>query len=238
MPTVSVVIPTMNEEGGIRECLTKILDVFDKSGIKGEIVVSDNSSDRTPQIARALGVRVITPDKLGYSNALVYGISQAQGQYVVIGDADGTYDFRIIPQLIEPLVKNEAELVIGSRFKGEIKKGAMPWLHRYIGNPLLTWGLNRKLGTRVSDAHSGARAFTKEAWDKMDLRLIAEDFCSEMLKQMARNRARIAEIPITYYPRQGKMKAGTFVHGWRCFRFLLLRVILERNSTRLTREVV
>ncbi len=228
MLTVSVVIPARNEEAGILDCLTKINEVFEKHKIEGEIIVSDNSIDRTPQIARALGARVVGTHRLGYGNALVFGIDQACGKYIVTGDADGTYDFGIIPQLIAPLAVNEADLVIGSRFKGEIKKAAMPWLHRCIGNPLLTWGLNLKLGTMISDAHSGIRAFTKDAWDRMDRRLIPNDFCSEMLRQMVRNRARIAEIPVTYYPRKGRMKAGTLLHGWRCFEFLLLHVFLSR----------
>jgi glycosyltransferase involved in cell wall biosynthesis len=223
---VSVVLAAMNEEEGIRDCLDKIFDAFDKDEIDGEVVIADNSTDRTPQIARKLGARVVTPDKLGYGNALIYGISQTRGTYIIIGDADSTYDFQVISQLIEPLAKNEAEMVIGSRFKGEIKNGAMPWLHRYIGNPLLTWGLNLKLGTKVSDAHSGFRSFTKDAWDKMNHDLISDDFCSEMLKQMAKNKARITEIPVTYYPRKGKIKAGTLVHGWRCFKFLVMHVFL------------
>ncbi|MBA7660641.1 putative glycosyltransferase [subsurface metagenome] len=228
MSSVSVVMASMNEEEGIRECLDKIFKVFDKHQIDGEVVVADNSTDRTPQIAREFGARVVTPDKLGYGYAIVYGIDQAQGEFIVMGDGDGTYDFNDIPNLIIPLIKGEANLVIGSRFGGKMQKGAMPWLHRYIGNPLLTWCLNLKLGTRVSDAHSGLRSFTKAAWDEMNKEWIPEDFCSEMLKQMAKNKARISEIPVNYYVRRGKTKAGTLLHGWRCFKFLILRIILSK----------
>lgn len=228
MLSVSIVIASMNEEEGIRECFTRILKVFDKHQIDGEVVIADNSTDRTPQIAREFKAKVVTPCKLGYGYALVHGINQTQGKYVMMGDADGTYDFNDIPRFLDPLMKGEAELVIGSRFKGEIKKGAMPWLHQYIGNPLLTWGLNLRLGTKVSDAHSGIRSFTKDAWGKMDHKLIPEDFCSEMLKQMAKNKARITEIPVTYYPRKGKVKTGTLVHGWRCFKFLIFHVFMSK----------
>ena len=229
MPSVSVVIATLNEEDGIRECVEKVFRVFDEYKIDGEIIVADNSRDRTPYIALELGAKVVVPDKLGYGHALIYGVNHAQGEYIVIGDGDSTYDFNVIPQLLAPLIKGEAELVIGSRFDGEIEKGAMPWLHRYIGNPLLTWCLNLKLGTQISDAHSGIRAFTRTIWDKMDKALIPDDFCSEMLKQMAKNRARIGEIPVTYYPRKGKIKAGTLLHGWRCFSFLLWHVFPNRS---------
>ena len=120
--------------------------------------------------------------------------------------------------------------VFGSvvQVKGEIKKGAMPFLHRYIGNPLITWILNKKLGTHITDAHSGLRAFTKESWDKIDTTYIPDDFCTEMLKQYAKNHARIVDVKVPYYPRDGKAKAGTLVHGFRVFKFLLVHVVLEK----------
>ena len=228
MPSVSIVMAAMNEEQGIGECLGKIFDLFKQHRIDGEVVVADSSSDKTPQIARDMGARVVTPDKLGYGHALVYGINQARGRYIVMGDADGTYNYADIPRLLEPLARGEAEMVIGSRFRGEIKHGAMPWLHRYIGNPVITACLNVKLGTHISDAHSGIRAFTREAWDRTEHKLIPQDFCSELLKQMAKNKARITEIPVVYYPRKGKIKAGTLLHGWRCFRYLAVHILLDR----------
>jgi glycosyltransferase involved in cell wall biosynthesis len=229
-PPVSVVIASMNEENGIRDCLESISRVFRTFRIDGEVVVADNSNDRTPTIAREFGVRVVTPDKLGYGNALIYGINQAKCKYVIIGDADNTYNFNDIPRLLEPLVNGEADMVIGSRFKGNIQKGSMPWLHQYIGNPLLTVGLNFKLGTNVSDAHSGIRSFTKELWVKIDHRLIPQDFCSELLKQAVKHKARISEIPVVYHPRKGKIKAGTFLHGWRCFKFLIVNVFFDSRK--------
>ncbi len=227
-PLVSVVIASLNEQEGIRACLNKILCSFAANRIAGEIVIADNSDDNTPAIAREMGGRVVIPAKLGYGHALVYGIDQARGDIIIVGDADNTYDFEVIPYLLRALQDGKADLVIGSRFKGEIKRGAMPWLHRYIGNPLLTVCLNLRLGTRVSDAHSGIRAFTREIWNRLDKTLLPDDFCSEMLKQMVQQHAKIVEIPVVYYPRYGKTKAGTLLHGWRCFKFLLLYIFLKR----------
>ena len=125
-------------------------------------------------------------------------------------------------------MKGHAEMVIGSRYKGKIMKDSMPWLHQYVGNPLLTWGLNLRLGTKVTDAHSGIRSFTRESWEAIDTTKIPEDFCSELLKQMVRNKAVIIEVPVAYHPRKGTIKAGTLLHGWRCFKFLILNIFLSR----------
>lgn len=228
MPTLSVVIASMNEEEGIGECLDAILKAFQTHKIDGEIVLADNSEDTTPRIARSHGAKVVTPDKLGYGHALIYGIDNSSGNYVIVGDADGTYDFSNLDMFLVPLMNDEVDVVIGSRFRGMIKKGAMPWLHRYIGNPLLTFGLNAKLGTHLSDAHCGLRSFTREIWNKIDHKYIPDDFCSEMLKQVTIANARIAEIPIIYYPRKGKVKANTLVHGWRCFSFLTFKILLSK----------
>ena len=139
MKQVSVVIPTKNEEKSIGICIEKIQRVFNEHHIDGEIIVADNTTDNTLEIAKRLGVKVIVPDELGYGNAYRFGFARASGDYIVMGDGDNTYDFMDIQRLLEPLKKGEADLVLGSRFKGEIKKGAMPWHHQYIGNPVLTW---------------------------------------------------------------------------------------------------
>jgi len=228
MPTLSVVIASMNEEEGIGECLDSILKAFQQHKIDGEIVLADNSEDSTPQIARKYGAKVVTPDKLGYGHALIFGIDNSSGKCVIVGDADGTYDYSNLDKFLVPLMNDGVDIVIGSRFKGVIKKGAMPWLHQYIGNPLLTFGLNTKLGTNLSDAHCGLRSFTREIWNKIDHKYIPDDFCSEMLKQVTIADARIAEVPIIYYPRKGKVKANTLVHGWRCFSFLIFKILLSK----------
>ena len=228
MPLVSLIVPTKNEERAINNCITTAFGVFATRKIDGEIIVSDNSSDKTPEIARALGATVYTPKMLGYGNALIYAINQAKGKIVVLSDADRSYDLSDMPRIIEPIIKMDADLVIGTRLKGDIKKGAMPFLHRYIGNPLITYILNAKLGTQITDAHCGMRAFTKESWDKINTTLVPEDFCSEMLRQYAKQKANIVEVPISYFPRDGEVKAGTLLHGYRCFKFLLIHVVLDK----------
>ncbi len=165
----------------------------------------------------------MNPDRLGYGYAYIYAFRFAKGKYIVIGDGDDTYDFLEMPKLLEPLKRGEADLVIGSRFKGKILPEAMPWLHRYIGNPLLTKILNILFKTGVSDAHSGFRAFTREALERMDLKCHGMEFASEMIIEAVRRGLRIKEVPITYYPRQGESKLSSFSDGWRHLRFMLLQ---------------
>ena len=222
MPEVSVVIPTKDEEKSIGICIERVLRVFNDNHIDGEIIVADSSSDRTPEIARNLGAKVIKVDKLGYGNAYICGLEHAAGDYIVMGDGDATYDFSEIPKLLEPLKRGEADIVIGSRFDGEIKKGAMPWLHRYIGNPVLTLFLNLFFKANVGDAHSGFRALTKDALKRMKLRTPGMEFASEMIIEAKRRGLRIKEVPITYYPRLGEPKLNSFSDGWRHLKFMLL----------------
>ena len=147
---VSVVMPCLNEEETIAECVRKALDSFREHGIKGEVVVSDNgSTDRSVEIATSLGARVVHQTKKGYGNAYHKGISEARGRYVVIGDSDNTYDFGEVHKFIEPL-RQGADFVMGTRLKGKILPGAMPWLHQYIGNPFLSWFLNFLLVLRFN----------------------------------------------------------------------------------------
>ena len=222
-PEVSVVIPSMNEEETIGICIEKVKRVFKEYNINGEIIVADNSTDRTPEIARSLGAKVVTPDRKGYGYAYLYAFRHARGRYIVIGDADNTYDFLEMPKLLEPLFKGEADFVIGSRFKGKILRGAMPLLHKYVGNPLLTFLLNVFFKTKVSDSHSGFRAFTREALEKMNLRCHGMEFASEMIIEAARKGLRIVEVPITYYPRAGDSKLRSFSDGWRHLKFMLMQ---------------
>jgi len=223
MTDVSVVIPTLNEEETIAICINKVKKVFKENNIDGEIIVSDSSTDKTPEIAKSLGAKVIYPKKRGYGNAYIEGFNAAKGRYLVMGDADDTYDFLEIPKFLDPLKKKEADFVIGSRFKGEIKKGAMPSLHRYIGNPVLTKILNILFRTGVSDAHCGMRAFTKEAWEKVGLKTGGMEFASEMVIKASKKKIRIKEIPTTLYPRKGSpAKIHSFRDGWRILRFMML----------------
>ncbi len=204
-------------------CIEKVKAVFKQCHIDGEIIVADNSDDDTPRIARSLGAKVVTPDRRGYGYAYEFGFKHAKGKYLVIGDADDTYDFLEMPRLLEPLMKNEADMVIGSRFRGEIKKGAMPRLHRYVGNPILTGFLNLFFGAGVSDAHCGLRAIRKDALEKMSLRSCGMEFASEVITEAVRRKLRIKEVPVTYYPRRSSdSKLNSFSDGWRHLKFMLL----------------
>jgi glycosyltransferase involved in cell wall biosynthesis len=218
---VSVILPSLDEERTISACITKIQKVFHENAIKGEIVVADSSSDQTGTIAKSLGARVIRPEKSGYGNAYLTAFKHAKGRYIVMGDADNTYDFLEIPKLLAPL-KNGADFVIGSRFKGTIHKGSMDGLHRYIGNPVLTWMLNFIFHTHYSDTHSGFRAITHEALDRLPLTTGGMEFASEMLVMASKERLLIEEVPISYYPRQTPSKLHSFADGWRHIRFVLL----------------
>jgi len=218
---VTVILPALDEERTIAECITKIQKVFYDNSINGEIIVADSSTDRTKEIAVSLGAKVFHAEKNGYGNAYLTGFKYAAGRYIVMGDADNTYDFLEIPKLLTPL-KNGADFVIGSRFKGTIHKGSMDGLHRYIGNPVLTWMLNFIFNTHYSDTHSGFRAITREALDRLPLTTGGMEFASEMLVMASKERLRIEEVPISYYPRLTPSKLHSFADGWRHIRFVLL----------------
>ncbi|MEM4429803.1 MAG: glycosyltransferase [Thermofilaceae archaeon] len=221
-PLVSVIIPTRNEHESIAECVEKARKALEEMGLAGEVIVSDNSSDDTPEIARGKGAIVVHPDRLGYGYAYIYALRHAKGRYIVMADGDGTYDLSEMPNLLEPLLKGEADVVLGTRIKGRIMPGAMPWLHRHIGNPLLTYVLNRFHGTRVSDAHTGFRAFTREALEKIKPTTTGMEFASELIIKAAYAGLRIKEVPITYYPRRGgQSKLRSFRDGWRHLKLIL-----------------
>lgn len=223
MVEVSVVLPAKDEEETIGICIEKIRKVFVDNDIDGEIIVSDSSQDRTPDIAKSLGAELITPDRNGYGYAYRCGFSKAVGKYIVMGDADNTYDFMDIPRLLTPVMKGEADMVMGNRLNGKIEKGAMPWYHRWIGNPLLTWFLNLFYKAGVSDSHSGFRVISREALDKLDLRSDGMEFASEMIIEASEKRLRIKEVPISYHKRiNDNSKLSSFSDGWRHLRFMLL----------------
>jgi len=219
---VSLIIPAMDEEETIGECIRRSKAVFDEMGIEGEVIVADSSGDATPKIARSLGAEVIRPEKLGYGNAYLAGFEHARGKYVVIMDGDLTYDPREMPEFIRLLAEGKADFVIGTRLKGQIEAGAMPAIHRYIGNPLLTWILNLLFGAGISDAHCGMRAISREALEKLNLRAEGMEFASEMVIEASRKKLRISEVPITYHPRKGASKLHSFSDGWRHLRFMIL----------------
>lgn len=221
-PLVSIIIPCMNEEKTIGVCIKKAFASLEQEGLDGEIIVSDNSTDKSREIARNLGAIVVTPENKGYGNAFLEGFRNANGKYILLADADDTYDLMETPKFMKPLMENEADFVMGTRLKGHIKKGSMPWLHRYIGNPILTGTLNELFKTRISDSHCGMRSITKEAYDKLDLKSEGMEFASEMIIEAARKKLRITEVPITYYPRLTPSKLHSWGDGWRHLRFMML----------------
>ena len=219
---VSIILPSKNEESTIEICLNKIKEVFKKENIKGEIIVSDSSTDRTSIIAKKLGARLISPSTEGYGSAYMAGFAAARGKYIIMGDADDTYDFNEMPKLLKPLKEDKTDLVLGSRIKGRIMPNSMPWHHKYIGNPSLSFILNLFFGADISDAHSGFRAITREALGRLDLHTTGMEFASEMLVQAVKKHLRIIEVPIHYYPRKTKSNLSSFSDGWRHLRFMLL----------------
>jgi glycosyltransferase involved in cell wall biosynthesis len=218
---VSVVIPCLNEEENIERCVKTALDVLREAEIPGEVVVADNASeDNSAELATRAGARVVHEPRRGYGSAYLAGFAAARGRYIVMGDADLTYDFREIPRFVEKLDEG-AELVMGDRMDN-IHPGAMPWLHRYVGNPILTGVLNVFFRTGVSDAHCGMRAVRRDVLPRLDLRTTGMEFASEMVIRASKEKLDIREFPIEYHPRGGQSKLSSFRDGWRHLRFLLV----------------
>jgi len=220
-PEISVVIPSLNEELTIGSCISKLQDQFAANKISGEIIIADSSIDKTADIARSMNVTVVNPEKLGYGSAYLESFHHIHSDVVVMMDADGTYDPSELMQLVGPL-KTGTDLVIGSRFKGSIEPGAMGPLHRYIGNPVLTWVLNFVFHTHFSDAHSGFRAIRREALEKLSLKSSGMEFASEMLIMASIKGLTIEEVPIRYFKRKAPSHLHSFADGWRHLRFILL----------------
>ncbi len=219
---LSVVMPCLNEEKTIGVCIQKAMKAMEDKGVTGEVIVVDNgSTDNSAKIANSMGARVISQPVMGYGSAYLMGLEEAKGKYIIMADADNTYDLQELGEFLDSFNAGY-EFCIGSRFKGKILSGAMPWLHRYIGNPILTGLLNLFFGAKISDAHCGLRAITKEAYKKMNLKTLGMEFASEMVIKALKLKLKIKEIPITYYPRQGKSKLNSFRDGWRHLRFMLL----------------
>jgi glycosyltransferase involved in cell wall biosynthesis len=221
---VSVVIPCLNEANSLGICVEKAQKAMQEAGLRGEVVVADNgSTDGSIEIAQKAGARVIPVPQRGYGSALKAGIRAARGAFIVMGDADDSYDFNEVPRFVEEWRKG-SEVVMGNRFEGEIKPGAMPWHHKYIGNPGLTTVLNVLFRSGIGDSHCGMRGFTRDIFERMDLRSSGMEFASEFVIKAAQIGAKTSEIPITLW----KDKRGrpphlrSFRDGWRHLRFMLL----------------
>jgi len=220
-PRVSVVIPCLNEAESIATCVSQSLEALRSAGIDGEVVVADNgSTDGSAQLAREAGAIVVEEARRGYGSAYLAAFGAAQGDYLVMLDADLTYPIDDIPRFVAELDKG-ADLVMGDRMEN-IQPGAMHWMHRYVGNPVLTGTLNLFFRTGVRDAHCGMRAVRRDALPALDLRTTGMEFASEMVIRAAKVDLSIADIPIEYHPRAGESKLSRFRDGWRHLRFLLV----------------
>jgi len=220
-PVVSVVVPCLNEAASVGGVVGDAFAALRTAGLEGEVIVADNgSTDGSAEIARAAGARVVHAAARGYGNAYHAGMAAARGRVLVMADADGTYPMESIPELVRPVLAGTSDMVLGSRLKGRIH--AMPWTHRYIGNPILTGILNRFFGIQVSDAHSGMRAIEVTAYHRLGLTTPGMEYASEMIVQAARAKLRIGEVPIEYRERIGESKLDTWPDGWRHLKFLLL----------------
>jgi glycosyltransferase involved in cell wall biosynthesis len=214
---VSVVLPCLNEEEGVGICLNKIQEVFRNEGLDGEVIIVDNGcTDDTVKVVKELGfsnVRVVYEFNRGYGNAYRAGFREAKGDIVIMGDADNTYDFYDIPRFLDKVA--EYDFVMGSRFLGKMEKGAMPFLHRYIGNPAIRLSFKVFYGLNFSEPSTGFVAIRKEALEKLPLKESGMEFSSEMLIKAKRNNLSMTEIPIDYHVRKGKPKLRTFRDGAR-----------------------
>jgi glycosyltransferase involved in cell wall biosynthesis len=219
--TVSVVIPCLNEEEQIAECVIAAKRALADAGLTGEVVVADNDSDDdSAELAREAGARVVSEPHRGYGSAYLAGFGAARGRYIVMADADLTYDFAEIPRFVRALEQG-VELVMGNRME-RIHPGAMPWLHRYVGNPLLSGFLNLLYRSGVKDAHCGMRGLRRDALPRLDLHSTGMEFASEMVIRAVKEGLLISELDIEYHPRSGQSKLSSFRDGWRHLRLLLV----------------
>lgn len=225
---VSVVMPCLNEADTLATCIRKAQRSFAENNIKGEIVIADNgSTDGSQQIAESLGARVVPVEEKGYGNALMGGIAAARGKFVIMGDADDSYDFLEVPKFVERL-RDGYELVQGCRLPaggGTVMPNAMPVLHRWIGNPMFSILVRHMFWAEIHDVYCGLRGFTKELYDRLNLRCTGMEFATEMIIKSNIYGTRITEVPITLHPdgrKAHKPHLKTFRDGWRTLRFFLM----------------
>lgn len=221
---LSVVMPCLNEAETLAICIKKAQSFFDRENIRGEVVIADNgSTDGSIEIAEDLNARVVHVKEKGYGNALIGGITAAEGTYVMMGDADNSYDFsNMMPYLTK--LREGHDLVMGNRFKGGIEKGAMPFLHKYLGNPVLSFIGRLFFQSKIGDFHCGLRGFSKDAFLRMELKTTGMEFASEMIVKASLKEMKIAEVPTTLSVdgRTRPPHLNTWRDGWRHLRFLVL----------------
>ncbi len=221
---LTILMPCLNEEETIGTCILKAQNAIKERGIMAEVLIADNgSTDASIEIAQNLGAQVIHVKERGYGSALIAGINHAKGKYIIMGDADDSYDFGDIYKFVKKL-RNGFDLVMGNRFKGGVEKGAMPYLHRYLGNPVLSFIGRLFFRSPIKDFHCGLRGFNRDAILELGLCTTGMEFASEMVVKSALNKLNISEVPIKLYP-DGRTRAPhlrTWHDGWRHLRFLLL----------------
>ena len=218
---ISVVLPCLNEEATVASCVTDALSYFEQAGLRGEVIVVDNgSTDRSKEEAENAGARVLEEPRRGYGAAHLRGFAESRGNYIVMADADATYDLVNLDPMIEPL-RNGYDMTVGNRMDN-MEPGAMTWSHRVIGTPAITFLLKIFTGSNIGDSQCGLRAFTREAFEKMELRSTGMELASEMVLKAYRRGLKVAEQPIPYAVREGESKLNTIRDGWRHLRFLLL----------------
>ena len=218
---VSVVLPCLNEEASVAACVKHAQTWFKRAGVRGEVIVVDNgSTDRSREEAERAGARVIDEPRRGYGAAHRRGFDESRGDIIVMADADATYDLLQLDPLIEPL-RQGYDMTVGNRMAG-MSPGAMTWSHRFIGTPAISLLLRLFAGSRLGDSQCGLRAFTREAYERMDLRSTGMELASEMILKASRRGLKVAERPVPYAVRVGESKLNTFRDGWRHLRFLLV----------------
>ncbi len=216
-----MVIPCLNEAESIEACVRSARRVLEESGLPGEVVVADNDSDDgSGALAAAAGARVVHEARRGYGSAYLAGFAAARGRYIVTADADQTYDFAEIPHFVTQLEEG-ADMVIGNRMNS-ILPGAMPWLHRYIGNPVLSGFLNLLYRSGVHDAHCGMRALRRDSLPRLRLHSTGMEFASEMVVRAVKEELQVSELDIDYRPRAGESKLSSLRDGWRHLKLLLV----------------
>ncbi len=219
---VSVILPCRNERDTIRGCIREIRETARASNLDVEIVVSDSSNDGSDAIAREEGVVLVKHDTEGYGFAVREGMKQARGEILVYADADGTYSFKEFPKLVEKL--KEADIAIGSRFKGTMERGSMPAANRFLGTPVLNALLLVFFGIRISDSQSGYRAMTQSAFEQFDFRTNGMEFATEMIVKAKELHLTIAEVPIAYAVRKGTSKLRRYHDGIAHLRYIFLKM--------------
>lgn len=221
---LSIIMPCLNEAETLATCIQKAQQYLQEYQVSGEVLIADNgSTDGSQEIAKKMGARVVNIKEKGYGSALLGGIMAAKGQFIIMGDADDSYDFTQLNPFVEKL-RAGYELVMGNRFKGGIKPKAMPFLHKYLGNPVLTWTGKLFFNSPCNDFHCGLRGFRKEKILALNLRTTGMEFASEMVVKATLNKMKITEVPTTLSP-DGRSRAPhlrTWRDGWRHLRFLLL----------------